>query len=154
MLGAQYIPGIYRDNPNTLAVATTFLGQELFNPPDVAGWRLNLGWINTAMMLNRYTWADIVAIGRPTGQDPPGVYLSADRLKKYTKGSAKKTVRKFLSILGPIKTDSDMEKKLEDYLQTDPAGNPVTFVKNSRTIDSKVRGLVHLIMCLSEFELN
>ena len=66
MLGARYNPGPYLNNPNILGVLTAFLGQELFNPPDVSGWKLNLGWISTASMLNRFSYADFLAteIGR------------------------------------------------------------------------------------------
>lgn len=154
MLGVNFVPGNFRNNPNILALVSILLGQELFNPPDVAGWNLNLGWINTGMMLNRYTWADLIAISRPARDNPPGVYLSHEQLRKYTKGNSKKTVKKFLSVLGPLKVDSDTQKKLREYLESDEKGNPVGFERDDRTIDRKVRGLVHLLMCLSEFQLN
>jgi uncharacterized protein (DUF1800 family) len=154
MLGVDFIPGTFRNNPNILALVSILLGQELFNPPDVAGWNLNLGWINTAMMLNRYTWADLVAISRPAPDNPPGIYLSKKRLKKYTKKNSEETVEKFLSVLGPLQVDADTQVKLREYLESDEKGNPAGFERNSKTIDRKVRGLVHLLMCLSEFQLN
>jgi uncharacterized protein (DUF1800 family) len=157
MLGARYNPGTYlmpERSSNILAFISTFLGQELFNPPDVAGWNLNLGWINTASMLNRFTYADFLVINRTRDLEAPGLWLSHEQLRGYTKGNSKKTVKKFLSVLGPLKVDAETIRALRTYLETDDRGNNVGYVKDDPTIDKKVRGLVHLLMCLSEFQLN
>ena len=156
MLGARYNPGDYnpRTTSNILAQLCTFLGQELFNPPDVAGWNLHLGWVSTSAMLNRFTWADFLMISRTADLASPGVWLAHEQLRKYTRGNAKKTVNSFLSVLGPLAVDPPTVKALRAYLQTGDDGSATTFVNEDRTIDKKVRGLVHLIMCLSEFQLN
>ncbi|HJQ70343.1 MAG TPA: DUF1800 family protein, partial [Blastocatellia bacterium] len=156
MLGAIYNPGTYepRNQSNILAALSIFLGQELFNPPDVAGWNLNLGWVNTATLLNRFTYADLVVINRTRDLSAPGLWLSHEQLRKYAKANPKKTAKKLLSVLGPLKVDNKMVRALSDYLRTDDAGNIATYAPDDATIDKKVRGLVHLIMCLSEFQLN
>ena len=156
MLGALYNPGNYepRNQSNILAALSIFLGQELFNPPDVAGWNLNLGWINTATLLNRFTYADLLVISRTRDLSAPGLWLSHEQLRRYTKANPKKTVKKFLSVLGPLNVDAKMVRAFSDYLRTDDAGNIGTFTPDDLTVDKKVRGLVHLIMCLSEFQLN
>jgi hypothetical protein len=41
-----------------------------------------------------------------------------------------------------------------NYLDTDDQGNSAPFKKSTESIDKKIRGLVHLIMCLTEFQLN
>jgi uncharacterized protein (DUF1800 family) len=156
MLGARYNPGTSasQTNANILVGISIFLGQELFNPPDVAGWKLNLGWINTSTLLNRFTYADLFVVSRTRDLDAPGVWLSHDQLNSFTKKSSKKTVKKLLSVLGPLDVDSQTVRSLRKYLETDDAGNAVDFAADFVTIDKKVRGLVHLIMCLSEFQLN
>jgi uncharacterized protein (DUF1800 family) len=156
MLGARYNPGTSarQENANLPAFISIFLGQELFNPPDVAGWKLNLGWINTSTLLNRFTYADLLVINRTRNLDAPGVWLSHDQLKSFTKKTSKKSVKKFLSVLGPLNVDSQTVRSLKKYLETDDRGNAVVFVADDLTVDKKVRGLVHLIMCLSEFQLN
>jgi uncharacterized protein (DUF1800 family) len=156
MLGARYNPGNFnpRSSSNILAQFAALLGQDLFNPPDVAGWRLHLSWINTSWLLNRYTFADFLAINRTVDLNAPGVWMAHEQLKKLTKGNVKKTVNNFLSRLGPLSVDTATIKALRDYLQTADNGNPTTFVKDDLTVDKKVRGLVHLIMCLSEFQMN
>jgi uncharacterized protein (DUF1800 family) len=160
MLGARYNPGAIGRGErgdqisNILAQVSTFLGQELFNTPDVAGWNLNLGWINTSSLLNRFTYADLLVIGRTRDINAPGLWLSGEQLRSMTKANTKKTVKKLLSILGPLQIDGATVRSLRDYLERDDQGNVVAFAKNDLTIDKKVRGLVHLIMCLSEFQLN
>ena len=44
--------------------------------------------------------------------------------------------------------------RLVGYLQTDDRGRPVEFANNNATVNGRVRGLIHQIMCLSEFQLN
>ena len=156
MLGARYNPGTSGDQEgaNILAAFSIILGQELFNPPDVAGWNLNLGWINTSTLLNRFTYADLLAINRTRDLNSPGLWLAHERLKSFTKKTAKKTVKKLLSALGPLDVGSETTRTLKNYLETDDQGNGIDFTADDQAIDKKVRGLVHLIMCLSEFQLN
>ncbi|HJZ68522.1 MAG TPA: DUF1800 domain-containing protein [Blastocatellia bacterium] len=156
MLGARYNPGTSgrQENANILAGLSGLLGQELFNPPDVSGWPHGLGWINTANLLMRFTYADFLAIFRTNNLNAPGMWLTQDQLQKYSRSSSKKTVKNFLSVLGPLNVDSAATRALRDYLQTDDRGSTVDFVADDLTIDKKVRGLVHQIMCLSEFQLN
>ena len=156
MLGAKYNPGTSasQENSNILAGVSGLIGQELFNPPDVSGWPRGLGWINTANLLMRFTYADFITIFRTRDPNSPGLWLTQDQLRSYTKASAKKTVKTFLSVLGPLIVDGPTNRALRDYLQTDDQGSSVQFVPDDLTIDKKVRGLVHQIMCLSEFQLN
>lgn len=157
MLGGQYNSGSInggdrRQTSNVLAANTRQMGQDLFNPPDVAGWDLNLGWVNTANMLNRFNYANTLTTNRRT--DQPGAFVTNDQLAKYTKASTKKTVKKLLSVLGPLVVESTTIRNLRDYLETDDNGQQTAFVVNDATIDKKIRGLIHQIMSLPEFEQN
>ena len=157
MLGARYNPGTSARegaSNNTFAAVSIFLGQDLFNPPDVAGWRLNLGWINTSTLLNRFTYADILTINRTRDLNAPGLWLSHEQLRSFAKKNSKKTVKRLLSVLGPLELDGEMISALRAYLESDDQGNRVGFVVDDLTLDKKVRGLIHLILCLSEFQLN
>jgi uncharacterized protein (DUF1800 family) len=153
MLGAQYNPGTptgQRDS--SLYTAARLMGLDLFNPPDVAGWDLNLGWINTATMLNRFNWANQFISTRPSA-NTIGAAVSNDQLRKYTK-SSKKTVNNFLKVLGPLEVDTAVVKAMRGYLQTNDQGQAVDFVGDDASIDKKVRGLIHQILSLPEFQLN
>jgi uncharacterized protein (DUF1800 family) len=157
MLGARYNPGTSAregGSNNILAVFSILLGQELFNPPDVAGWKLNLGWINTSTLLNRFTYADLLVINRPRELNAPGLWLSHEQLRSFAKKNSKKTVKKLLSTLGPLVVGEELVPALRGYLESDDQGQPVGFARDDVTLDKKVRGLIHLIMCLSEFQLN
>jgi uncharacterized protein (DUF1800 family) len=157
MLGARYNPGTSAregGSNNTLAAISIFLGQELFNPPDVAGWKHNLGWINTSTLLNRFTFADLLVINRPRDLNAPGLWLSHEQVRSFAKKNAKKTVKRLLSILGPLEVGGEMIGALRNYLETDDSGNSIGFVLDDATVDKKIRGLIHLIMCLSEFQMN
>ena len=156
MLGGSYNPGTsvgdQRRVSNALSVASRNMGQDLFGPPDVAGWDFNLGWVNTASLLERFNYANAYVNNRNTAN--PGIFVTTEQLKKYTKSSSKKTVKQFLSALGPLSVDGSTVKMLRKYLETDDNGNSKDFVNDDATIDKKVRGLVHQIMCLPEFQVN
>jgi uncharacterized protein (DUF1800 family) len=156
MLGAQYLFGAsaFQDNANLPAALSLFLGQELFNPPDVAGWRLGLDWINTSTLLNRFTFATLLAASRPAYNNQPGIYLPLFQLQQLTGKKSKKIVKAFLARLGPLNLDAATINSLIAYLEQDDSGNPVGFRRNDQSLDKKIRGLLHLIMCLSEFQLS
>jgi uncharacterized protein (DUF1800 family) len=155
MLGGSYNPGSTVSTPartsTTLQTASSNMGQNLLAPPDVSGWDFNLGWVNTASMLERFNFANAYATNRNT--TAPGVFVTSDQLKSITKGSSKKTVKKFLGRLGPLSV-GDALGTLRTYLETGDNGQPVTYVNDDATVNKKIRGLVHQIMSLPEFQLN
>lgn len=156
MLGGTYNPGSTTANPprtsNALATASRNMGQDFFGPPDVAGWDFNLGWVNTASMLERFNYTNTLMTNRNTTN--PGIFVTTDQLRKYVKGKTKKTVNAFLSALGPLPTGKSIRIPLQDYLTTGDNGQPIDYATDDAYIDKKIRGLVHQIMCLPEFQLN
>ncbi len=156
MLGATYnAGGPVAQRDNSIYQRSALLGMDLFNPLDVSGWDLNSAWINTASMLDRYNVANALAITRaanPTTQQ--GAFLTTDQLRKYTKATTKKTVKGFLSVLN-VSTDKPTINSFRNYLDTGDDGVSQPFDPSTdAVIDKKIRGLVHLIMCLPEFQLN
>jgi uncharacterized protein (DUF1800 family) len=153
MLG-QYNPGRVgdRQTSNILLQQAQRQGQEIMNPPDVDGWDGGLLWINTSYMLERFNFANIFVSNR--NFDRPGIFVTLDKLNSYTKANSKKTVKKFLSVLGPLDVGKDVIKTLKAYLEANDAGQPVGFTKTEQNVDKKVRALVHQIMNLPEFMMN
>ena len=151
MLGGTYNQGTADRRSNTPAQLARNMGQDLFGPPDVAGWDFNLGWVNTASMLERFNFANTFLSNRNTTN--PGIFVTNDQLKSITKPAAKKTVKRFLSRLGPLSVGGALGT-LRAYLETGDNGQPVPYVNDDPTVDKKIRGLVHQIMCLPEFQLN
>ncbi len=151
MLGGTYNQGTNARGSNILSQLSRNMGQDLFAPPDVAGWDPNLAWVNTASMLERFNFANALLSNRNTTN--PGIFVTTDQLSSITKPAAKKTAKRFLARLGPLVVGEALGT-LRTYLETGDNGQPVTYVKDDATVDKKVRGLVHQIMCLPEFQLN
>jgi hypothetical protein len=82
-----------------------------------------------------------------------GAMIGMNRLKSITKPASKKTVKRFLTRLGPLSVGEALGT-LRTYLETGDNGQPVTYVNDDPTVDKKIRGLVHQIMSLPEFQLN
>ena len=156
MLGATYLPGPPAlKAPQPLSVPSVFMGQEILNPPDVAGWDLNMGWINTASMMERFNFANALLANRDTTS--VGVFVTNDQLRSYASPDITETVQNFLSRLGPIKVNKETVRQLRYYLSMDNKGAITSgsgFTLNDRTVDKKLRGLARLIMCMPEFQLN
>ena len=157
MLRATYIPtatvnGNARVESNTYVRARQ-MGMDIFNPPDVAGWDLNLGWVNTAVMLERFNFANLLVTNRPNNTTNPGIWIANDVVATYAKGNAKKTVGKMLEILN-VEVQPVTNKQLRAYLTTNDQGQSVDWVISEQNTDKKVRGLIHQIMSLPEFQMN
>ncbi|SDN25788.1 Uncharacterized conserved protein, DUF1800 family [Paenibacillus sp. yr247] len=62
---AEYVAGILKSSKLTVskghAQAMRRMGQELYSPPDVAGWRGGASWLNTNSLLSRYQFAETIA---------------------------------------------------------------------------------------------
>jgi uncharacterized protein (DUF1800 family) len=154
MLGGVFNPGTAssRGSSTVPQNSSRNMGQDLFGPPDVSGWDYNLGWVNTASMLERFNYANTFLTNRNT--TAAGLSVTTAQLKTHTKSKSKKTVKRFLSTLGPLDVGGDTRKTLQSYLEAGDNGQPVGFTDDDATIDKKVRGLVHQIICLPEFQLN
>jgi uncharacterized protein (DUF1800 family) len=63
---ADYVAGILKTlqlpAARGHAQAMRKMGQELFSPPDVAGWRGGASWLNTNLLLARYQFAESIAM--------------------------------------------------------------------------------------------
>lgn len=154
MLEADYNPGKLIDGDFELYNQFRRMGLDLLNPFDVSGWKLNLGWLNTATVLERFNFANSLISNRNFDKRALGARVGDEQLRKYTSASAEETVRNFLSLLGPLNVDEQTIRLLTDYMQTDDDGNRAPFAASDDNIDKSVRGLVFLIMCLPEFQMN
>jgi hypothetical protein len=65
----DYVVGVIRaisgrPDPREMEVACSLMGQELFEPPGVQGWKGGEAWIHTASWLERTKFAAAVSAGR------------------------------------------------------------------------------------------
>ena len=154
MSGAHYVPGALTRRDGTLYTRSKNMGMDLFDPPGVQGWTLNTGWINTSSMLERFNYANALATFRPADTTTtPGASISSDTLNGFVGPTAKKTVRRVLSALGPLQIAGGL-RALKNYRMADDSGNIVGFSTDATTVDKKLRGLIHQVLSAPEFQLN
>lgn len=112
------------------------MGQELFNPPNVAGWPGNHSWLNTDTIFTRLNFADRIASNRatdgPTYVDPAAIL-----------GGASDAVGRFVDLLTDGSVAGANRQVLQDY-----------FSGAAKTADAKLRGLVHLVLSTPTAHLN
>jgi uncharacterized protein (DUF1800 family) len=126
-------------------------GQTLFNPPSVKGWDGGLDWINSSSILTRYNFANSLATNRNTRGtivDPKALMNGKDFKKNM------QVTNFFLTLLGLYDVDAATVKTLNTYLKQMDSGMNGAFKLDDATIDKKVRGLIHIIMSLPDFQLN
>ncbi|MEW6127844.1 MAG: DUF1800 domain-containing protein [Acidobacteriota bacterium] len=154
MLGADYVPGNLHQADYETYVGFKSMGFDLLNPFDVSGFPTNLGWLNTSTMLERYNFAARIISTREVNKMSPGIGLANEKLKTHIASTPEQTVRNFLAVMGALKVDNQVVAILTDYLTKDDEGGRMPFEVDDHFIDKNIRGLVFLIMCLPEFQLN
>ncbi len=112
------------------------MGQELFNPPNVAGWAGGRAWVNTDTVFSRLNFFNRVAAERSTDQalhiDPGALLNGAADAPGF-----------FLNLL----TDGFVSDANRTALQT-------YFTAGSQNADAKLRGLVHLVLSTPTAQMN
>jgi uncharacterized protein (DUF1800 family) len=129
-LGADTVP------PQAVQ-AMRLLGQELFDPPNVAGWFGQRGWINAATLLGRFNVLGAVAnqLGGPALGGQPATALLDGMTTSATKA------RRVLDLL--LDGDVTAEERAGLVAFADQARGP-----------QQARGLFRLAMALPAYQLN
>ncbi len=115
------------------------MGQQLFEPPDIAGWERGPAWFTTAAMLARMNFAatltsrqrNDIAAGAAGNGSTPEALLSF-----------------YLDRLSPAPFEGDAYAVLLDYLRRGAA-----WTGNTAQLRVKAPGLIHLITGSSEYQL-
>jgi uncharacterized protein (DUF1800 family) len=138
LLGADTLP---RDLP----AITRRMGQDLLNPPSVKGWDGGAAWINAATLLERFNYANRLAVTR--GERGETFFEPAVVVRQY------QTPQRVVDGLAELLLDGDLpaasRAALLDYAR-DGGGD----FADPDTADQKIRGLVHLIMASPLYQLN
>jgi hypothetical protein len=114
------------------------MGQQLFEPPDVAGWDLGQSWFSTGAMLARMNFAATLTSNQRfnISQAARGKGPTPDALLTL-----------YLDQMGPADYSRAAYDDLLAYLQ---AGG--TWTGNDTQIGIKAPGLLHLIVGSSEYQ--
>ena len=130
---------------------TLLMGQTLFLPPNVKGWDGGRKWINTSTLLARDSFASAVATTRGPGYQLVNAGVLVARSGAAT---AEEVVDYFADLLGPLDVGGAARGRLIDYLHAKPDGTAGAFSLDEGTIDTKVRGLLVLLLSSPEYQLH
>lgn len=127
------------------------LGQNLLNPPNVKGWPGGQAWINSNTVLLRFNFAMQMATQRQREFVRRGDL--DDWFKEHKLSSADDVLDHFSLVLLDGKLPDDARKQLVEYMNKDSKGTTKPFKLNTDTVNSKVRGVLHMMMTMPEFQL-
>lgn len=114
------------------------MGQNLFDPPDVAGWDLGKSWFSTGSMLARMNFASQLAANQKFN------------LAAAARGNAKTPEALLSFVLDALKTppyDPPVTDALAGYLRATGA-----WTGSTTQLQAKVPGLVHLVAGTPEYQ--
>ncbi len=129
------------------------LGQSLFAPPSVFGWKEGLKWVSTSGLLARNTRGEWIADARD--KDHPVQYKPAKLLgkkKDWATLDAAGLVQRVLDELDTTASPATLAA-LAAYVLADDSGVPQPLVIDDDFVDRKLRGLVSLVLGTPDFQL-
>ena len=117
------------------------MGQILFEPPDVSGWRLGESWFSTSTMLARMNFASTLAANQKfnlaAAVKVAGVGATPEAMQAY-----------FAQRLATAPLDAGVATELSNYLHANGA-----WTGSDTQLQAKASGLVHLTAGLPEYQL-
>lgn len=127
------------------------MGQNLFEPPNVKGWDGGMSWIATDTLMERFNFANRISTQKFDAKEG---YINPEVLaKQFGSNNAKDMVDYFLARLVDEDVPANARKKLLEYVSTAIDGTKLTALPDAKTLDIKMRGLLHLIMTLPSYQL-
>ncbi|MFQ5503682.1 MAG: DUF1800 family protein [Planctomycetota bacterium] len=140
------------------------MGQALFEPPTVEGWKEEDAWLSARWSLSRMNGGALLSALRGTRGEPR--FDAQGYARKHGLDTAKKCVDHFLELLVDGELPDGVRRRLLYYMDHYDKGrtrrpakpNAQGDVKNAYKldwthVDLKVRGLVHLILALPEAQV-
>ncbi|MCE2404140.1 MAG: DUF1800 domain-containing protein [Dehalococcoidia bacterium] len=136
-------PGLY-----PIMQETTFMGQDLLNPPTVEGWHTGREWIDSGTLVERINFvADQVG-----NQSLPGVKLIVDRMSDGASSmSTAEFVDRCLDLLGPIEVADKTRGSLIEHAAS--GGELRRGTEEERgTFARRVTEMLQLIVATAEYQ--
>ncbi|MGH2349252.1 MAG: DUF1800 domain-containing protein [bacterium] len=136
-----------------LVRAMDLMGQSLLYPPNVGGWPAGKGWINTATILVRYNFSNLLLAGAMPGvagrRQPARIDGWLDVTKVKTTGDV---VDQLVDRLVQAPLDPRRRWGLLRALGTNREDTP--FVLDGEQTQQRLRSAVHLLMSMPEYQLS
>jgi len=134
------------------------LGQEILNPPNVAGWPGDRQWINPSTLLTRFNFAARLATARGQPGDGASDIKPANLLGTSNLDDPNAMIDRILGIAGGLQLSPDARQALVDYAQS-PLNYPQGFNGQPNTqqrqaaTDARIRGLILLALASSDYQV-
>jgi hypothetical protein len=134
------------------------MGQEILNPPNVAGWAGGPAWVNPSTLLERFNFAARLATARGEPNDG-GLVPAAELLGVGDDlADAEVMVDRLADLLGGLELSPEARQALVDYVQSPLTYPP--YVKGRpnaqqtrQAIDARLRGAIHLFLVTAEYQI-
>lgn len=122
------------------------MGQDLFNPPNVAGWPGGAAWLNSSTWIQRVNFVNAVASQRRAAA--PGYLDLAQLVESHGITQPQELVQLLTDHLLDGNLSPEARGVVESYLASGP---PFTLAPAS--LNRKGRTLVYLLLASPEFQL-
>jgi uncharacterized protein (DUF1800 family) len=142
-----------------LVAVLRLLGQEILNPPNVAGWPGGASWINPSTLLTRWNFAARLTSAR--GQTGDGGELKAESLLGMQTPDLSNpggALQSILATLGGIELSAEAQQALVDYVRL-PLDYPPGFSgqpnpsQQQLATDARLRGLMLLSLASTDYQV-
>ncbi len=142
MAGGYHFPDVSDIN---LGLQTSFMGQQLLDPPSVEGWHTGNEWINTASLMTRINFASEQFADAAL----PGVRSIIEQVvAQGATASAERLVDVCLELMGPLTVADVTRKELVEHAE-ECLGQPGTSVDTAAVTQE----LLQLIVSTREYQL-
>jgi uncharacterized protein (DUF1800 family) len=128
------------------------MGQSLMYPPNVKGWDGEAAWINSNTVLVRFNLAMAITSQRRDQEYAKRSDLQTT-LKKLQADDAEEVVDDYARVLLDGAISSDTRGKLIEFMNRNEKDEPAMFKPTPPFINSKVRGVLHIMMSTPEYQL-
>jgi uncharacterized protein (DUF1800 family) len=142
-----------------LVPALRLLGQEVLNPPNVAGWPGGTTWINPSTLLGRWNFAARLTSAR--GQTGDSGQLKAEALlglKAPDVSNPGAVLESVLTSVGGLELSTESQQALMDYVKS-PLNYPPGFAgqpnpqQQQAAADARLRGLLLLALASTDYQI-
>jgi uncharacterized protein (DUF1800 family) len=125
------------------------MGQNILYPPNVKGWDGEEAWINANTVLVRFNYGMMLATQRE--------FAKRSDVEAMLHAQGITTPEEVIGYYSKVLLDDSIEPpqrlKFLVYMDRNEKNEYVQFKLNASTVNSKVRGLIHLMMSMPEYQL-
>jgi hypothetical protein len=128
------------------------MGQSLLFPPNVKGWDGEQTWINSNTVLGRFNVGMELSTQRRENEFARRSDLDA-WMKKFGAQRAADVIQAYARMMLDGDLDQSARADLIEFMNRNEKNEPVLFSPTPEMVNTKVRGMLHLMMSMPEYQL-